>query len=111
MKLFQFTSVKVGGMVVGMLASVQGNEGPALFSLLIFISVKVCRLGCCEASCQSTKKDLKAHHWLYEGGNTGVSGGVAQAVAWPAANLSPTLRQCGGRRGSLQCAAVGGEDT
>lgn len=46
MKLFQFTSVKVGGMDVGMLTSVQGNEGPARFSLLIFISVKVSRLGC-----------------------------------------------------------------
>lgn len=34
---FPFTSVKAGGTDIGMLTSVQGNEGPALFSVLIFI--------------------------------------------------------------------------
>lgn len=113
MELFPFTSVKVGGMDVGVLTSVQGNEGLALFSVLIFISVRVSRLGCYDTSCQSTNslKDLEVHRWFYEGGSTRVSAGDAQAVAWPAADLSPMLRQRGGRKGSLQRAGVEREDT
>lgn len=55
MKLFLFTSVKAGGVDVGMLTSVWGNEGLSLSSVLIFIfifiSVKVSRLcyvDCCQ---------------------------------------------------------------
>lgn len=47
------------------------------------------------------------HPWLCECGNTSISAGHAQMMAWPAADLSPTLRQCGGRKGRLQCAGVG----
>lgn len=53
MELFQFTSVKAGGVDIGILTSVWGNEGLSLFSMLIFIviSVKVSRL-CYVAFCQ-----------------------------------------------------------
>lgn len=37
MKFSQFTTVKVGGMDVGMLTSVPGNVGPALIFVLIFV--------------------------------------------------------------------------
>lgn len=113
MKSFQFTAVKVGGMGIGMLTSVQENEGPALSSVLVFISAKVSRLRCYQASCQSTNlfKDLKVHHQLCDGGNARPSAGDARAVTRPTADLSQPLRRCGEEKETLQCAGVGEEDT
>lgn len=47
------------------------------------------------------------HLWLCECGNTIISAGHAQKMSWPAADLSPMLRKCGGRKESLQCPGVG----
>lgn len=47
------------------------------------------------------------HPWLSECGNTSISAECAQMMAWPAADLSPMLRQGGGREGGLRCAGVG----
>lgn len=53
MKLFLFTSVKAGGVDVGTLTSVWGNEGLSLSSVLIFIFISVkasrlCYVDCCQ---------------------------------------------------------------
>lgn len=49
MKLFLFTSVKAGGVDVGMLASLRGNEGLSLIFIFILVKVsRLCYVDCCQ---------------------------------------------------------------
>lgn len=87
-------------MDIGILGSVWGNEGLSLFFRAHFY----CYFseGFQALLCSFLPRAL-CRTWLSECGNTSISAELAQMMAWPAADLSPMLRQCGGRKGGLYC--------